>query len=120
MLVCHQDPISDAKSKKLISSHGAVMSGKKPVLTKTPVWQALAVLGWARDIFLAEVLPPGAKDIKACELHCKVRCDWACRIAGLGSERLAEFGNFFFGFCSFSLSLISFPSSRPTERRGFG
>ena len=82
------------------------MSGKKPVLTKTPVWQALAVLGWARDIFLAEVLPPGAKDIKACELHCKVRCEPACRIAGLGSERLAEFGNFFW-VLSFSLSLSS-------------
>ena len=66
------------------------MSGKKPVLTKTPVWQALAVLGWARDIFLSEILPPGAKDIKACELHCKVRRDPRCRIADPGRGPLAE------------------------------
>lgn len=39
-------------------------------MIKTPVWQALAVLSWEREILISEVVP---KDATVCELNCKVR-----------------------------------------------
>ena len=69
---------SSAKKKK---------QKKTPVLTKTPVWQALAVLSWAKEILITEILPRDSS--KVCEFSCKVRPGWSCRLdflCSLGSR----------------------------------